>query len=101
MPIEVPISDNAEISQTTVYPNLESMWQECVATSTYFQKYSPETKRTIKFAFYTAVAETLRTVIFRMNMDGDDRVFGEFDKELRIYDLELQSAIAAYTAAIQ
>lgn len=93
-PLDLPISDNPEITTTSIYPTIEAMWAESIASLPWFEKYSPETRRTLRFAFYTAAAETLRTVAFRMNADQSDIVFGEFDKELRAYDLELQRAAA-------
>jgi|SRR5215813_960385 len=100
-PIELPISDKAEISQTTIYPTVEAMWLESIGNLPWFDKYSPETKRALKFTFYCAIAETLRTVAFRINADQDTRVFDEFGKELQAYDKELQVAAEAYNASLQ
>lgn len=89
---ELPVSDNAEITQTTIYPTLAAAWQDMVANLPWFEKYGSDTRRTIKYAFYMAAAEVLRTVAFRMNAEQNDKVFGDFDAEIRAYDLELQSA---------
>jgi hypothetical protein len=99
-PLDLPISDNPEITQTTIFPTIEAMWMEFSALP-WFEKYSPETRRTLRFAFYTGVAETLRTIAFRINADQDTSVFTDFDKELRAYDRELQTAVEAYNAALQ
>lgn len=99
-PIELPVSDKAEISETTIYPTIEAMWIESIQKLPWFMDYSRETRRTLKFTFYTAVAETLRTVSFRMNADQTDQVFGDFDKELRAYDRELQHAVEQASAEL-
>ena len=91
--IDLPISDKAEITTTTIYSTIDAMFAECIASKSWFEKYSPGTQRTIKFAFYGGISEALRTVIFRMNADQSDAVFADFDRELRTYDLELQRAI--------
>lgn len=100
-PIEVPVSDNAEISETSIYPTIEAMWIESIQKLPWFEKYSPETKRTLKFTFYTAIAETLRTVAFRINADQDTRVFDEFGGELQAYDKELHRQMQEYRDALQ
>jgi hypothetical protein len=98
-PIDVPIADEGEISQTTIYPTIEAMWAEFSGLP-WLDRYSPGTQRTIRFAFYTAVAETMRTVSFRANSDQDFRVFDEFDRELRAYDKELQRAVQSANAEL-
>ena len=70
------------------------MWEECIASKPWFSQYSAGTQRTLKFAFYGAISEALRTVAFRMNMDQSDAVFGDFDRELSAYDKELQREAA-------
>lgn len=100
-PIDLPISDNAEITQTSIYPTIEAMWLESVASLPWFEKYSPETRRTLKFVFYTAASETLRTIAFRINADQSDNVFTDMDVELRAYDKELQRLAEEFAAALQ
>jgi hypothetical protein len=98
-PIDLPISDNAEISQTTIYPTIEAMWKEFSALP-WFEKYSPGTRRTIRFVFFNAIAETLRTVAFRINADQDTRVFDDFGAELQAYDKELQRQMREYNVEL-
>ena len=95
-PDELPVSDKPEITQTTIYPTVDAMWEETVGKLPWFTRYGADTRRTLKYAFYTAVSETLRTVIFRMNADQSDQVFADFDSELRAYDLELQAQMAEF-----
>ena len=96
--LDFPVSDNAEITTTTVFPSLAAMWED-VSSAPWFKEYSYETRRTLKFAFFMAAAETLRTVSFRMNAEQNEQVFSDFDAELRAYDLELQQ-MAANDAAV-
>lgn len=100
-PIKLPVSNKAEISETTIYPTIEAMWIESIQKLPWFEKYSPETRRTLKFTFYTAIAETLRTVAFRMNADQDRRVFDEFGGELQVYNQELHRQMREYRDALQ
>jgi len=97
--VDVPIADEAAITETTIYPTIEAMWSEFSALP-WFEKYSPGTQRTIRFAFFNAIAETLRTVAFRINADQDTRVFDEFGAELRAYDKELQRQMREHDAAL-
>lgn len=94
-PVELPVAEEGEITQTTIFPTIGAMWEDMHRLS-WFDKYSSDTRRTMKFMFYTAIAETLRTLSFRMNADQSDAVFGEFDAELRMYDRELQAAAAEH-----
>jgi hypothetical protein len=96
----VPISDTPEISTTTIYPTIDAMWLETIANHPAMQDVSRERREMTKYAFYTAVSETLRTVAFRINADQDTRIFDEFGKELRAYDKELQRAAESYAAAL-
>jgi hypothetical protein len=61
---------------------------------------SRERREMTKFAFYTAVSETLRTIAYRLNADQNSSVFDDFDKELRGYDRELQRIATEYAAAL-
>lgn len=89
-PIELPQpADEGSIEQTTIYPTIEAMFAESVAKLPWFEQYSRETRRTIRFAFVTAVAETLRTVAFRLNADQGWDVYDEFAKEILSYNKEL------------
>lgn len=89
----LPIAEEGAITETTVYPTIEAMFTEAIAKMPWYPQYSPGTQRTIKFAFYTAIAETLRTVAFRMNADQNDSVFDDFGRELTAYDAELLRAV--------
>jgi hypothetical protein len=91
-PFDLPIADEGAITETTVYPTIEAMFTECIASKPWYQQHSPGTQRTIKYAFYTAIAEALRTVSFRANSEQNFSVFDDFGRELRAYDLELQRA---------
>ena len=93
-PIELPVSDNAEITQTTVYPSIEAMFSECFAAKDWFKDYSPNAQEMIKFTAYTAISETLRLVAFRMNAEQNDAVWDDIGRELLNYDLFLQHAAA-------
>jgi uncharacterized FlgJ-related protein len=97
--IDIPVSDNPEITQTTIYPTIEAMWAEFSALP-WFAKYNSGTQRTIRFAFFNAIAETLRTIAFRINADQDTRVFDEFGAELQAYDKELQRQMREYNAEL-
>ena len=88
---KVPISDKAEITQTTIYLTLAAMWEDMVVSAMWFKQYSAETQCTLRYAFYTAASEVLRTTAFRMNSEQNDKVFSDFDAEIRAYDLELQA----------
>lgn len=101
MAIDVPVSDEAVITETTVYPTIESMFAECIAKQSWFADYSPETRRTIRYAFYTGIAETLRTIAYRMNMDQNDAVFDEFGRDLAAFDDELRNQLRAYTDTLR
>lgn len=92
--LNLPVSDEAAITETTIYPTIEAAFVEAIASKPWFPQYSPGTQRTLKYAFYTAVAETLRTIAFRMNAEQSEAVFIDFDRELRAYDLELQHEAA-------
>jgi hypothetical protein len=91
-PLDLPIADESAITETTVYPTIAAMFAECIALKPWYPQYSPGTQHTIKYAFYTAIAETLRTVSFRANSEQNFSVFDDFGRELRAYDLELQRA---------
>jgi hypothetical protein len=88
---DIPVADEGAITQTTIYPTLEAAWQDIVVALPWFEKYSPETRRTLRYAFYTAASEVLRTAAFRMNSEQNDKVFSDFDAEIRAYDRELQA----------
>jgi hypothetical protein len=98
-PLALPIAEEGAITETTVYPTIEAMWAEFSALP-WFEKYSPGTQRTIRFAFFNAIAETLRTVAFRINMDQDTRVFDEFGAELQAYDKELQRQMREFDSEL-
>lgn len=92
--------EHGEISTTTVYPTIEAMFLEEIASKPWFEKYSRETRRMIRYTFVTAVAETLRTVAYRINADQGTQVFDEFDKEIQAYDLEMHNHADAYNGVI-
>ena len=99
--IQLPYpSDDASISQTTIYPTIDAMFAESIAKLPWFEQYSRETRRTIRFAFVTAVAETLRTVAFRLNSDQGWDVYDEFGKEIEAYNKELLHGDDMRAAAI-
>ena len=100
-PLQLPAStDDASISTTTIYPTIEAMFLEEIASKPWFEKFSRETRRMIRFTFITAVAETMRTIAFRINNDQDTRVFDEFDKQIQAYDLEMHEMRDQYASAI-
>lgn len=93
-------ADEGSISQTTIYPTIDAMFAESIAKLPWFEQYSRETRRTIRFAFVTAVAETLRTVAFRLNSDQNWDVYDEFGKEITAYNKELLHGDDMRAAAI-
>jgi len=88
---EVPVSDEAAITETTIYPTIEAIYQEALASKPWFPQYTPGTQQTLRYALYTGIAEALRTISFRMNTDQNDSVFSEFGMELLAYHRELQA----------
>ena len=98
-PIELPVSDNAEITQTTVYPSIEAMFSECFAAKDWFKDYSPNAQEMIKFTAYTAISETLRLVAFRMNTEQKDAGWDDIGREMLNYDLFLENAAAKLETA--
>lgn len=99
--IELPApADDGSIEQTTIYPTIDAMFLESIAKLPWFEHYSRETRRTIRFAFVTAVAETLRTVAFRLNSDQSWDVYDEFGKEIALYNQELLAGDDMRAAAI-
>jgi hypothetical protein len=97
----VLMGDNPEITATTIFPTLDSMWMNFVERLPFLKDCSRERREMTKFAFYTSAAEVLRTVAFRINSDQSTAVFDDFDKELRAYDRELQRAAENYAVALQ
>lgn len=95
-----PPADEGEISQTTIFPTIDAMFTESITKLPWFEHYSRETRRTIRFAFITAVAETLRTVAFRLNADQAWDVYDEFAKEIQAYNKELLTAEDMYSGTI-
>ena len=93
--IELPIAEHDGISATDVFPTLAAMWED-FTQKPFFAAYSRETRQVLKFAFYRAVSESLRTVAFRMNSEGSDAVFDDLDREIRAFDRELADAFAAH-----
>jgi hypothetical protein len=98
-PIKLPIADNPEITATDIFPTIDAMWLEFSGHPA-LQDVSRERREMTKFAFYTAIAETLRTIAFRLNADQNSSVFDDFDKELRTYDRELRRTAESYAAAL-
>lgn len=103
MPVSMPVdlSDapaEGSIDQTTVYPTIDVMFAESIAKLPWFEQYSRETRRTIRYAFVTAVAETLRTMAVAQAMNWD--AAADFDKEIKAFDKELQNAEDVRSAAI-
>ena len=98
-PITLPIADQPEITATEIFPTVDAMWLEFSAHPA-LQDISRERREMTKYAFYTAVSETLRTIAYRMNTDQDTRVFDDFGKELQAYDRELQRIAKDYAAAL-
>src|SRR5258708_1418688 len=97
-PIKLPIADSPEITATDIFPTLDAMWLEFSGHPA-LQDISRERREMTKYAFYTAIAETLRTIAFRLNADQNSSVFDDFDKELRAYDRELGRTAESYAAA--
>jgi hypothetical protein len=89
--LDLPISDEAAITQTTIYPTIAAIFEEAIATKPWFSQYSPGTQQTLKYALYTGIAEALRTFAFRMNAEQSEKVFDDFSRELLTYDRELQA----------
>lgn len=97
--IELPApTDEGSIEQTTIYPTIEAMWLEGIVDKPWFDACSFEGKQVLKFVLYTAVAETLRTVAFRINSDQDTQVFDEWAREILAYDRTLQAYSAGLNA---
>lgn len=89
-------AEEGSIEQTTIYPTIDAIWLEAIVDKPWFDACSFEAKQVLKYVLYTAVAETLRTVAFRINADQDTRVFDELGKEILAYDRILQ----AYSAGL-
>jgi hypothetical protein len=89
--VNLPIADEGAITETTIFPTIAAIFDEAIANKPWFPQYSPGTQQTLKYALYTGIAEALRTVAFRMNMDQNDSVFTDFGAELLAYDRELQA----------
>jgi hypothetical protein len=98
---DLPIAEEGAITETTVYPTIEAAFEDAIGGKPWFASYSPGTQRTLKYAFYTAAAEMLRTVAFRMNSEQSDAVFNDLGAEISAYDDELRAAAKAYDAALQ
>jgi hypothetical protein len=98
-PIKLPIADKGEITSTTLYPTIDAAFAEEIATKPWFEKYSPETRRMMKFVFVTAVAEMMRTVVFRIHTEDNGAVFDDLNKEIEAYDADLRRQREAYNAA--
>ena|SRR5215472_15656191 len=98
-PINLPIADNPEITVTEIFPTIDAAWLD-FAKHPALQDVSRERREMTKYAFYTAVAEMLRTVAFRINADQNTSVFDDFGKELRAYDNELRRIATEYAAAL-
>lgn len=96
--IDLPIADEGSIEQTTVYPTIEAIWLEAIVDKPWFDASTFEAKQVLKYVLHTAVAETLRTVAFRMNSDQNTRIFDELGKELLAYDRTLQAYSAGLNA---
>ena len=99
-PFEIPVSDNPEITQTTIFPTIDAMWLECIANHPALQDVSRARREMTKFAFYTGISEALRTIAFRLNTDQNESVFDDFGKELLAYDRELQQQASNYAAEL-
>jgi hypothetical protein len=99
-PADLPIADEGVITETTIYLTIAAAFEDAIGSKPWFSQYSPGTQRTLKYAFYTAAAETLRTIAFRMNAEQSDAVFKDFDAELLAYDLELQAAAKSADAEL-
>jgi hypothetical protein len=98
-PVELPIADSPEITATTIFPTIDAMWLEFSGHPA-LQNISRERREMTKFAFYTGIAETLRTISFRLNADQSTAVFDDFAKELRAYDRDLQRLAESYAAEL-
>lgn len=97
-PIELPIADQPGITVTEIFPTIDAAWLE-FAKHPALQDVSRERREMTKFAFYTGVAEALRTIAFRMNSDQNESVFDDLGKELMAYDQELHRLFREYAAA--
>lgn len=101
-PVEFQVSDKAEISETTIYPTIEAMWQEEIVVKPWFGNCSAVMQRALRDATFTAASEMARTIIFRINADQDFRVFDEIQREIdgenRNRDLEVGAILHADAA---
>lgn len=98
--LNVPVTDNGpDITATDIFPTVDAMWLE-FAKHPALQDVSRERREMTKYAFMTAISETLRTVAFRMNADQSTAVFDDFGAELQAYDRELQRIAKSYAAAL-
>lgn len=98
-PINLPIADNPEITVAEIFPSIDAAWLD-FAKHPALQDVSRERREMTKFAFYTAAAEVIRLVIYRLNADQNESVFGELDTELRAYDSELRRVASEYAAGL-
>jgi hypothetical protein len=96
----LPIADEGEITSTTLYPTMAAAFAEEIATKPWFEKYSPETRRMMKFVFVTAVAEMMRTVVFRIHAEDNGAVFDDLNKEIEAYDAEMRRQRDEYAAEL-
>ena len=99
-PIKLPITDKGEITTTTLYPTIDAAFVEEITTKPWFDKYSPETRRMMKFVFVTAVAEMMRTVVFRIHTEDNGAVFDDLNKEIEAYDAEMRRQREEYAAEL-
>src|SRR6266446_6196130 len=100
-PIKLPIAGEGEITSTTLYPTIDAAFTEEITTKPWFEKYSPETRRMMKFVFVTAVAEMMRTVVFRIHTEDSGAVFDDLNKEIQAYDAGLRRHRDEYADALQ
>jgi hypothetical protein len=91
--LDLPIAEEGAITETTIYPTIAAAFEDAIGGKPWFPQYSPGTQRTLKYAFYTAVAEALRTIAFRMNSEQSDSVFTDFGREIEAYDAELKQSL--------
>jgi hypothetical protein len=96
--VDLPVSDEAAIFETTVFPTIEAIWLECIVDKPFIEVSTFESKQIYKWIAYTIAAELLRLVAFRMNADQDTRVFDDIGKEILAYDRALQAMAHAYNS---
>lgn len=100
-PIELPSpAEEGSIEQTTIYPTIEAMFAESIASLPWFEQYSRETRRTLRYTAYAIASEMLRTIAFRLNADQGWDVYDEFAKEILSYNKELLDNSDIRSAAI-